>query len=224
MDIKEIVTLLCEAREALDELTFETLPDSLRAIAAKLDQALDATLILEKQQVAQAATTAKHAQVMLKNIGSRPMLVIDGIPLSQQQHVALLMMSVGPCRIVSFPRDGCTEVACTTISVLRRRNLATIEKRDGKRYGVLTAAGIALVTTLPRWPKHTKETHQATRKKRTAAYRPAPPITISAPSHNHDAQPLIAFLEVHEPLGDNTYRLGHLPTADEQIMDRDDSE
>lgn len=154
MSIKEIITLLCEAREVLDELEFATLPDSLRAIAAKLDQALDAALILEKQ-AAQVATTAKHVQVMLKKIGNLPMLVIDGIPFSQQQHAALLAMSVGPCRIVSFPQDSRTEIACTTMSVLRRRNLATIEKRDGKRYGVLTAEGAAFVATLPRWPKAT---------------------------------------------------------------------
>lgn len=59
--------------------------------------------------------------------------------------------------------------------------------------------------------------------RRTVAYRPAPAITSSASPQHHDTQPMIAFLEVREPLGDNTYRLGHLPTADEQIMDRDDS-
>lgn len=154
MSIKEIVTLLCEAREALDEMEDATqLHLTIGVIAAKLDQALDAALILEKQQLALAATTAKHASIMLRRISGLPMLVIDGLPLSQQQHAALLAMSVGPCRIVSFPRDARTEIACTTISVLRRRNLATIEKRDGKRYGILTVAGAEFVATLPRWPK-----------------------------------------------------------------------
>lgn len=74
--------------------------------------------------------------------------------------------------------------------------------------------------------RHKKEIvrryHQG-QARRIARYGDAGPITAPVMPRDADER---AFFEVRDPLGCSTYRLGHLPTADEQaagIDPRDDA-